>query len=293
MQTNHRNLWKDAYKKYSPHDPIKDTHINLTEYNQILREIIIRGYGCPIITLHDPSQTLPYSKHYEAHPNLLQALLAIETSSSFYTIHLPFVEHTLYDCLTYSPAILEQSYAKPLFVIFQLLHALRSMHDRGLTIGKITLNDIYLDQNLFIQIIPELDSNLIVRTEALNRKLRTNTVECNKNVHVFENARCVHCSIKNYDKVQINGLNLEQICELWIHGQISNFTYLTVINNLAGRKYGEPNCHHIFPWITDFQSRCGNNWRDLTKSKFRLNKGDRQLDLTYHNVGESAGTQLG
>ena len=61
---------------------------------------------------------------------------------------------------------------------------------------------------------------------------------------------------------------------------MSNFDYLMTLNLLAGRRMGDPNNHPVFPWVMDFSVPWG-GWRDLTKSKFRLAKGDMQLDITY------------
>ena len=70
--------------------------------------------------------------------------------------------------------------------------------------------------------------------------------------------------------------------EEWIYHRISNYQYLMALNSMAGRRIGDPNFHPIFPWITDFKGTCAeDSWRDLTKSKFRIAKGDEQLDFTF------------
>lgn len=288
MQSNHKNLWKDAFKKHTAAytEKSSDSHITLIDYNTVLREIMIRTYGCPIINVHEPSLTIQNSKYFEPHNNILPASCAVETRSTICLLHIPFLAHTVQDCVMFSPAVLDSSNAKPLFIIYQLLQTLLTMHDRSLTIGDITLDDIYLSDNLWVQIIPRLTSNLHIQQALLNDKNQSvQNHDCRLNGHINDySQRCVNCGKKSYDKITLtNKENLSKLCELWAEGQISNFTYLTALNNLAGRKQGEPNYHHVFPWITDFNSRCGNNWRDLTKSKFRLNKGDRQLDLTFEN----------
>ncbi|KAB0793224.1 hypothetical protein PPYR_12844 [Photinus pyralis] len=284
--TNYKNLWKEAYKKYNCNlESTKDTQVTLTDYNEVLREIICRTYGCTIINAIS-SSIANQVPSYEPHMNLLPAACSVETLNAIFLIHIPFLPHTLNDCITFSPAILDKCYTKPLFIIYQLLHSLKSLHNKSLTLGDITLNDIYVTEDLWIHIFPQLLSNLHVQDVHkydINKKT-VNIIDCRKFGHSFDsNLKCTSCGARTYDKLQVTNESLEQLCHLWIEGQISNFTYISALNKLSGRKLGDPHCHYVFPWVTDFASRCGKNWRDLKKSKYRLNKGDRQLDLTYEH----------
>ena len=54
------------------------------------------------------------------------------------------------------------------------------------------------------------------------------------------------------------------------------------LNFLAGRRMGDPNNHPVMPWVYDFSSENA-GWRDLAKSKYRLCKGDAQLNNTYNS----------
>lgn len=68
----------------------------------------------------------------------------------------------------------------------------------------------------------------------------------------------------------------------WVKGEISNFSYLMALNHLAGRREGDPNFYPILPWITDFSGdSIEDGWRNFTQTKFRINKGDEQLDFTF------------
>lgn len=71
------------------------------------------------------------------------------------------------------------------------------------------------------------------------------------------------------------------LTELWINGDVSNFHYLMAINRAAGRREGDSNFHPALPWVIDFAASASASgadggeiiFRDLSKSKFRLNKG--------------------
>ncbi|KAK9916467.1 hypothetical protein WJX75_002924 [Coccomyxa subellipsoidea] len=78
--------------------------------------------------------------------------------------------------------------------------------------------------------------------------------------------------------------------------QISNFDYLMQLNHLAGRRQGNPAFHPILPWVIDMsvppeatmhlnleEEPDAVGWRDLTRTQWRLSKGDEQLDFTYSN----------
>lgn len=296
--TNHRNGWKNAYNKYTTHRtnvPAKETinriernTVNLVAYDSVLLESIIRTYGCNVlhakldkiigtsitasVESHHTAEKKPMAEsteRYDAHPNVYPITGCIETTTHYVLVYGHYLANTLADCITYSPAILDKSFNKPLFIIYQLLQLIKALHDRGLFLGNIGLDDIFIDDNLWIQIMPQLNLNILQSTEHLIDAQSTQLINLANMSNVsLSTDREIRWSLKDY-------------CTMWCNGQLSNFDYLSVLNSLSGRRIGDPSFHHIMPWVTDFISRGGLNWRDLTKSKYRLNKGDTQLDLMF------------
>lgn len=280
--TNFKNLWKEVFKKYSPtSENSKETQVTPVSYNDVLREIIVRTYGCSLININNSNLNVENSENFNVHLNILPALCAVETSHAIFILHSHCIEHNLSECVTFSPTLLKKSVAKPLFIIYQLLRLLKSLHDCSLTLGEISLQDIHMTEDMWIFVFPQIKSNIYLN-ESTQLKKENVLKDCGRVGHrLNDNWKCEYCGIRTFDSIQIDSESLEDLCHLWVNNKISNYTYILALNKYSGRKYGDPNCHYVFPWVSDFTSRCGKNWRDLRKSKYRLNKGDHQLDITY------------
>lgn len=170
--TNYKNIWKSAFNKFPesysinnlPHNhsstPSKGVSAVVT-YDELLREVIRRMHNCRIVHYKLDYIYAPIPDSREANAmdtksgveNLYPALCAIETSSHYYLVYDNCLEYTLLDCVTHSPAMLDESYNKTLFLVYQLLSLVKNLHEMGLLLGEITLNDIYLRENLFLQVI--------------------------------------------------------------------------------------------------------------------------------------------
>ncbi|XP_063223458.1 WD repeat-containing protein 81 [Bacillus rossius redtenbacheri] len=283
-QTNHKNLWKEAFKKYlsgwMATEEKPGPAVGLVSCAAAMREVIRRVYGCPLV---GPGRAAAGEGRHEAPCNVLAAVCAVETPRSFLLVHPWVAEHTAQDCVTFSPALLASANTRPLFLMYQLLQAMRDLHDRGTILGDITLGDVLLRGDLWIQIMPHLEDNIHdePRPECRERRADSCDGECPDEAGRGRKPRC------DSDGA---GCELKRLSELWVRGQLSNLEYLRALNQRAGRRHGDPTGHHVVPWVSDFTSRSGLHWRDLSRSKYRLNKGDRQLDFTYD--APSNGTQV-
>lgn len=318
--TNHRNLWKNAYEKYAGQQSKVLTKesinknernaINLVPYDAVLLEAIMRTYGSNIVHVKldklksidelgrggsggDKKRLGESYARFEPHINLYPCASVIETSTHYVVVYGEFILNNLYDCVTYSPAIMDTSYNKPLFMIYQLLQLMRTLHERGLLLGNIGLDDIFLRDNLWLQVMPQINLNILqcVDSESgTTSTATTGTTNASAAADTFTSMpRKMSIKLSTTDHFSFS---LKDYCEMWCTGRISNFDYLTILNNLSGRRVGDPAFHHIMPWVTDFVSRNGMNWRDLTKSKYRLNKGDQQLDLMFVPSNSSAANTM-
>ncbi|CAD5211008.1 unnamed protein product [Bursaphelenchus okinawaensis] len=113
------------------------------------------------------------------------------------------------------------------------------------------------------------DSNLWLKI-SLDKLLRQNNFSL-----LGDTLAEVEKSVKDVDYSR-----LWEITRAWRDWKISNYEYINILNQFSGRVHGDPHKHPIFPWVVDFTTFEG-GYRDLTKSKYRIQKGDAQLIEQY------------
>ncbi|CBI25946.3 unnamed protein product, partial [Vitis vinifera] len=199
------------------------------------------------------------------HPNIAPILGMLKTSD-YVNLVLPKAPYTLENILHYSPNALNSEWHMK-FLIYQLLSALAYIHGLGVTHGNICPSNVML------------------------------TDSCWSWLRICCPSQDLYADLKLSPSIDWH-LNFDR----WWRGDLSNFEYLLILNRLAGRRWGDHTFHTVMPWVIDFSIKPDENvdegWRDLSKSKWRLAKGDEQLDFTYstseipHHVSEECLSEL-
>lgn len=223
----------------------------------------------------DGGESLQLEASNSCPSNLAPLLCVLESEKAFYFV-VAHYRHTLFDLVTHSPCAISNSANKPLFILYQLLQLLSRCHDRGISLGEFGLRDICIDNRLWITMVTPL--SMLSHESFEVTDLRTSDIPVTTTDVPMEEFPSSETS--NVEKVL-----LRDALYLWQNGAMSTLDYLLCLNHHVGRKFGEPNNHPVVPWVTDFTLPNG-GYRDLSKSKHRLNKGDQQLDFTYVNAKE-------
>lgn len=216
--------------------------------------------------------------------------------------------HTLHDLALYSPYAIDGCHLRLLFIIYQLLKAIFFVHQRGLSTGPLQLTDFHVNERYWIQMKPRFQSSLtsldfnadsdqgghletshhdddchVHSTSAADRE-ETSVVRLRDDSNIQttvssplsigskltqSNIYHVQHRYETYCRTEID---IVELLKQWQLGHVSNFDYLLILNALSGRRFDNPEHHLIFPWIHDFTDPT-KNFRDLSKSKYRLNKG--------------------
>ncbi|XP_056139146.1 WD repeat-containing protein 81 [Lampris incognitus] len=298
-QCNVRNLWREAYLN------LVQPYAGATEQIQIValdavRQALQKLFNSTFISTDKvspslsparereketplPSSSSSFSKSHSDHlcPNVLPAVCLLESAEILYVV-LPYTQYSLHDIVSYSPAKLATSHAKVLFILYQLLIALQACHAAGLSCGELSLHDIAVDDQLCSRLRLSLAHYEELGTER-ERDAHVTGRQVPKSILPKDSA---HRYSANKSLCRDCFDNLKSLVLDWVHGRVSNYCYLMELNRLAGRREGDPNYHPVLPWVVDFTVPYG-RFRDLRRSKFRLNKGDKQLDFTYEMTKEA------
>ncbi|XP_042422238.1 protein GFS12-like isoform X1 [Zingiber officinale] len=218
-------------------------------------------------------------------PNIFPILGILEAQEHLYLLH-PEAPYTLDNIMNYSPNVLKSDWHIR-FLAYQILSALAYIHALGFSHGNISPSSIHLNESCWAW-------------------LSVSEISCLKEASSASEKSCFieecPCQAIYADLGLSTSMFWSTNFKLWWAGELSNYEYLLVLNKLAGRRWGNNSFHMVMPWVIDFSVKPDENsdagWRDLTKSKWRLAKGDEQLDFTYsssevpHHVSDECLSEL-
>ncbi|GJY31366.1 protein GFS12 isoform X1 [Tanacetum coccineum] len=228
------------------------------------------------------------------HPNIVP-ILGMMKSATHINIIVPKTTYTLENILHYSPDALKSNWHIK-FLMYQLLSPLRYMHGLGIAHGSICPSNILLTDSFWcwlhigdtLQSKSNLSGSNMCNT-ASSRKISCSFEGCHSG-EVYADSKLSHPIDWHTGFIR------------WWSGDLSNFEYLLLLNRIAGRRWGDHTFHTVMPWVIDFSVKPDENndtgWRNLSKSKWRLAKGDEQLDFTYstsevpHHVSDECLSEL-
>ena len=228
------------------------------------------------------------------HPNIAPILGLLRASSAGYLLQ-PKVPYSLRTVLNYSPRVLDSDWHVR-FLIFQFLSALNYIHGLGSYHGNLSPSSIMLTESGWSWLSLCDRGNVTFGSNGEKKKKKSIPYGgsfCIKRCHF----RRIYADLKLSSSIE-----WEYDFKRWWVGELSNYEYLLILNKLAGRRWGDHKFHMVMPWVIDFTIKpdeCSDvGWRDLRKSKWRLAKGDEQLDFTYstseipHHVSDECLSEL-
>lgn len=227
------------------------------------------------------------------HPNIAPVLGMLK-SSDHINLVLPKTPYTLENILHYSPETLMSEWDIR-FVIYQILSGLAYIHGLGITHGNICPSSIMMTKSYWSW-ISIFDQSSLGLTDGECTTLPNNKfgISCKED-------GCA-CQGLYADLKLSQSVDWHYEFQRWWRRELSNFEYLLILNRLAGRRWGDNTFYPVMPWVIDFSTKPEENsdagWRDLSKSKWRLAKGDEQLDFTYstsevpHHVSDECLSEL-
>ena len=230
-----------------------------------------------------------------SHPNVASAhVVVFERAGSAVVSLEPVSEYTLGQCMRLGSDALQAPERRSL-AAYQACRALAHVHEKNLAHGNLSADSVRLSALSggpvgvpYVQLVGMFDSSHV--RDGSTGETGSRRVEVSE-----ESAQRLREGAET---------SVRSLTAAWRVGAVSNLEYVEKLNDIA-RRGTDLAYYRVAPWVIDFTAfplrddGSLRGARDLTRTKWRLTKGDEQLDFTYrhttppHHVSDDCLSELG